>query len=106
MLDVFAGTGAVALEALSRGAGATCIEQRSPRGGADRRERRALRRADRCAIIRDTVERALQRPVAGGPFDIIVLDPPYDYGALDDAVRTPAASSRPAASWCSSMPHA
>ena len=29
----------------------------------------------------------MQRPVAGGPFDIIVLDPPYDYAALEDAVR-------------------
>ena len=88
VLDVFAGTGAVALEALSRGAvAATCIEN-------DRRAARLIEEnaalcgeQNRCAIIRDTVERALQRPVAGGPFDIIVLDPPYDYVALEDAVR-------------------
>jgi len=88
VLDVFAGTGAVALEALSRGAvAATCIEN-------DRRAARLIEEnaalcgeQNRCVIIRDTVERALQRPVAGGPFDIIVLDPPYEYGALEDAVR-------------------
>jgi 16S rRNA (guanine966-N2)-methyltransferase len=88
VLDVFAGTGAVALEALSRGAdAATCIE-------SDRRAAKLIAEnatlcgeLNRCAIIRDVVERALQHPVAGGPFDIIVLDPPYDYGALEDAVR-------------------
>jgi 16S rRNA (guanine(966)-N(2))-methyltransferase RsmD len=88
VLDVFAGTGAVALEALSRGAAAaTCIE-------SDRRAARLIAEnaarcgeQNRCAIIRETVERALQRPVPGGPFDIIVLDPPYDYGGLHDAVQ-------------------
>jgi 16S rRNA (guanine966-N2)-methyltransferase len=88
VLDVFAGTGAVALEALSRGAGsATCIE-------SDRRAVKLIEdnaalcgELNRCAIIRDTVERALARQVSGGPFDIIVLDPPYDYGALEEAVR-------------------
>ena len=88
VLDVFAGTGAVALEALSRGASAaTCIE-------SDRRAAKLIAEnatlcgeLNRCAIIRDVVERALQRPVPGGPFDIIVLDPPYEYAALDEAVR-------------------
>ena len=88
VLDLFSGTGAVALEALSRGAdAATCIE-------SDRRavkliaENAALcGELNRCAIIRDNVERALARPVSGGPFDIIVLDPPYDYGALAEAVQ-------------------
>jgi len=91
VLDVFAGTGAVALEALSRGAAsATCIEQ-------DRRavklieENRALcGDADRCAIIRDIAERALARPIEGGPFDLIVLDPPYDYATLAEAVAAAA----------------
>jgi 16S rRNA (guanine966-N2)-methyltransferase len=88
VLDVFAGTGAIALEALSRGAAAAaCIE-------SDRRAATLIEEnvtlcgeRNRCAIIRDVVERALRRPVAGGPFDIIVLDPPYGYGALEEAVR-------------------
>lgn len=96
VLDVFAGTGAIALEALSRGAvAATCVEQ-------DRRavqlieENRALcGEQNRCAIIRDAVERALARPIRGGPFEIIVLDPPYEYAALAAAVRD-AASQRSA----------
>lgn len=87
VLDVFAGTGAVALEALSRGAvAATCIE--SDRRAARLIEENAARcgEQNRCAIIRDNVERALQRAVPGGPFDIIVLDPPYDYAGLAAAV--------------------
>ena len=96
VLDVFAGTGAVALEALSRGAAAAaCIER-------DRRAARLIEEnvarcgeQNRCAIIRDDVARALQRPVPGGPYDIIVLDPPYDYDALEDAV-TQAGSQRAA----------
>ena len=88
VLDVFAGTGAVALEALSRGAAAaTCVE--SDRRAAKLIEENAALCGEqkRCAIIRDVVERALQRPLPGGPFDIIVLDPPYEYAALDEAVR-------------------
>jgi 16S rRNA (guanine966-N2)-methyltransferase len=88
VLDVFAGTGAVALEALSRGAvAAACIE--SDRRAAKLIEENAALcgEINRCAIIRDNVERALQRPVNGGPFDIIVLDPPYHYDALEAAVR-------------------
>ena len=88
VLDVFAGSGAVALEALSRGAAAaTCID--SDRRAAKLIEENAALcgERNRCAIIRDVVERALRRPVPGGPFDIIVLDPPYDYAALDAAVQ-------------------
>src|SRR5687767_13038449 len=68
VLDVFAGTGAVALEALSRGAaGATCVER-------DRRAARLIEEnaalcgeANRCAIIRDDVERVLVKALPGGP---------------------------------------
>jgi 16S rRNA (guanine(966)-N(2))-methyltransferase RsmD len=87
VLDVFAGTGAIALEALSRGAaGATCIES-DRRAAALIAENAALcRESERCAIIRDVATHALATPVPGGPFDIIVLDPPYDYVDLDAAV--------------------
>ena len=88
VLDVFAGTGAVALEALSRGAAsATCVEH-------DRRAARLIEEnsalcgeTNRCAIIRGDVERVLVKPLPGGPFDIVVLDPPYDYENLSRAVR-------------------
>jgi 16S rRNA (guanine966-N2)-methyltransferase len=91
VLDVFSGTGAVALEALSRGAvAATCIE-RDRRAAALIAENAALcRESERCAIIRDDVERAFLKPLPGGPFDIVVLDPPYDYAPLEAAVANAA----------------
>ena len=91
VLDVFSGTGAVALEALSRGAaGVTCVES-DRRAAALIAENAALcRDTDRCVIIRDVVERALLTPLRGGPFDIIVLDPPYDYSDLESAVANAA----------------
>lgn len=98
VLDVFAGTGAIALEALSRGAqSATCIEQdrRAVKLIEENRER--CGEQTRCAIVRDAAERALARPVAGGPFDIIVLDPPYDYASLAAVVRGAAAQRSPGA---------
>ncbi len=98
VLDVFAGTGAIALEALSRGAAAaTCVEQ-DRRAALLIEENRALcGEENRCAIIRDSVERALARPIPGGPFDIIVLDPPYEYAALATAVRDAASQRSPGA---------
>jgi 16S rRNA (guanine966-N2)-methyltransferase len=91
VLDVFSGTGAVALEALSRGAvSATCVESDRRAAGLIAENAALCGDVDRCVIIRDVVERALLRPLAGGPFDIIVLDPPYQYAHLDAAVANAA----------------
>jgi 16S rRNA (guanine966-N2)-methyltransferase len=83
VLDLFAGTGAVGLEALSRGAAEAVFVE------SDRAALEVLRRnLDAVGLPGATVVR---RPVAaflGGtpgttPFDLIFADPPY---ALDDAV--------------------
>ena len=65
VLDVFAGTGAVALEALSRGAvSATCVDN-DRRAAALIAENAALcRESERCAIIRDVAPRALKHPAS------------------------------------------
>jgi 16S rRNA (guanine(966)-N(2))-methyltransferase RsmD len=94
VLDAYAGTGALGLEAISRGAAhVTFVEQ-------DRRAQ-ALVAANlaRCgvtdgyAIIRSSLERAidaLRADAAAASFDIILLDPPYDRSP--DAVVPPAAA--------------
>ena len=83
VLDVFAGTGAVGLESLSRG-GAQAVFVESDRRAAalirENAERCGV--ADRCVIIRDTAERALADRLQGESFEIVVLDPPYDFGPL------------------------
>jgi 16S rRNA (guanine(966)-N(2))-methyltransferase RsmD len=92
VLDVFSGTGAVALEALSRGAaGATCVESDRRAEALIAENATLCREQDRCVIIRDVASRALQKPIHGGPFDIIVLDPPYDFDALEPVVAAAAA---------------
>lgn len=92
VLDVFAGTGAIALEALSRGAvSATCIDSDRRAAALIAQNAELCRESNRCAIIRDVVERALSAPLPGGPFDLIVLDPPYDYAHVHEAVRGAAA---------------
>jgi 16S rRNA (guanine966-N2)-methyltransferase len=53
------------------------------------------RASERCVIIRDVVERALLKPLPGGPFDLIVLDPPYEYAPLEQAVRDAATQRAP-----------
>lgn len=87
VLDVYAGTGAVALEALSRGAtSAVCIEH-DRRAAALIAENRARLGADqRCMILRADARRTLDAPIGGGPFEIVFLDPPYDVEDLDDLV--------------------
>ena len=88
VLDAFSGTGAVALEALSRGAvAATCLDNDRRAAGLIAENAALCGETDRCVIIRDVASRALKKPLPGGPFDIVVLDPPYDYANLAEAVQ-------------------
>jgi 16S rRNA (guanine966-N2)-methyltransferase len=87
VLDVFAGTGAVGLESLSRGAELAVFIDSDPRAAALIRENAALCGAtDRCVIIRDTAELVLATRIAEDLFDIVVLDPPYDYEPLAEVI--------------------
>ncbi len=78
VLDGFAGTGAIGIEALSRGAAHVTFVEHD--GRAARLIARNLERAglggERHVIIRADLASAVSR-LAAHPFDIIVLDPPY-----------------------------
>ena len=96
VLDVFAGTGALGLESLSRGAIHVVFIERDRRAAALIAANVArCGVADRCAIIRDTAERVLQDEIAGGPFDLVMLDPPYDYEPLGPVVAQAGAQLAP-----------
>lgn len=75
-LDLFAGSGALGLEALSRGAACCVFCERAPRARtALEANIAALAVGDRCTVVRGD---ALGRLGAlGAPFDLILLDPPY-----------------------------
>jgi len=78
-LDLFAGSGAVGLEALSRGAGsAVFVEKSRPALDALRANLRALGAEGRSEIIPRDFRAALKRlEETGDPFDLVFADPPY-----------------------------
>ncbi|MEL6615527.1 MAG: RsmD family RNA methyltransferase [Bacteroidota bacterium] len=77
VLDLFAGTGALGLEAISRGAAhAAFVEAHNPTLGIARRNARALGVADLCSFVRGDALAHLARPLAPPP-DIVFADPPY-----------------------------
>ena len=84
VLDLYAGSGAVGLEALSRGAGHVLLVES---GGRAVRVIRANIEAvglPGAEVITDRVERVLTRGPVGGRYDIVFVDPPY--ALADDEV--------------------
>ena len=80
VLDLFAGSGALAIEALSRGAAhATLVEQHRPLHAFLDRQLRVLGLAKRSTVVRGDARRFLTRPrePASPPFDLVLVDPPY-----------------------------
>ena len=75
VLDAFAGTGALGLEALSRGAECAVFMERSSEAlVALRTNLRALHEEERARVLRCDV---LVPPAAERPSDLVFLDPPY-----------------------------
>ena len=76
VLDLFAGSGALALEALSRGAKSAVLCDRSPRAvKAIRRNIELMRAQEKTTVVAGDWQRAVS---AGGErFTLVFLDPPY-----------------------------
>ncbi|HUZ72790.1 MAG TPA: 16S rRNA (guanine(966)-N(2))-methyltransferase RsmD [Stellaceae bacterium] len=92
VLDAFAGTGALGLEALSRGARfATFLERDRAARAALARNIAALGESARAAVL--TAD-ALHPPRATGPCDLVFLDPPYG-----EDLAAPALAALAAAGW-------
>jgi len=76
VLDLFAGTGALGLEALSRGArSATLVDEDKNACAVALRNAESLGYGDRCRVVREDVFRAVPR--LDGPYDLVFSDPPY-----------------------------
>jgi len=80
VLDLFAGSGALGLEALSRGAErVTFVERARGALGALQRNVEALEAGEACRVVRaDAV--AWIRQLQPGAFDLALADPPYGQG--------------------------
>ena len=95
VLDLYAGSGAMGLEALSRGASHADLVERSARAcSAIDANIRSLGYRDRARVMRARAESVAGSPAApggcgkgghdGGPYELVFIDPPYD----DDPWRT------------------
>jgi 16S rRNA (guanine966-N2)-methyltransferase len=81
VLDLFAGSGALGIEALSRGAASATFVEHDAGAATVIRSNLVRARLDGPAatVVRDDAPRWLRRvPPPDGPFDLVVIDPPYD----------------------------
>ena len=85
VLDLFGGSGAMALEALSRGAErAVIVENDAGAFGVIRENRERCSFEDRAELRFGDFRRVLRE---GERFDLIFLDPPYKSGLLEEALK-------------------
>jgi 16S rRNA (guanine966-N2)-methyltransferase len=80
VLDLYAGTGALAIEALSRGAASATIVERDPAALSAIRTNLAVLSDESVVTVvsRDVMRHLAGTSPAGGPFDLVFVDPPYD----------------------------
>lgn len=85
ILDLFAGTGALGLEALSRGAAsAVFVEKSRPVAKSLQALVQRLEAGSRAEIVMADARRYLQ--TVPRPFDVVFLDPPFGTGLLPEVV--------------------
>ena len=95
-LDLYAGSGAVGLEALSRGAAEVVLVESDAKAARTITANVAAVGLPGAEVLRTTAELAVRSlGVAGGaPFDVVFADPPYDLG--DDRLGEVLLAVRPA----------
>jgi len=85
VLDLFAGTGVLGLEALSRGAERALLVENSKVRAQYLREHAAKLGASECEVLEHDARRLLTS--RGGPFDVVFLDPPFADDDLGDLCK-------------------
>lgn len=85
--DIFAGSGALGLECLSRGAESCLfVENRRRALGTIRENIAALHLEDRCQVIMADAAKSNRLLLAKGPFNVVLADPPYERGLVQKLV--------------------
>lgn len=85
VLDLFAGTGALGLEAASRGARSVLLVEKSPVAARQLEANCRLLGAAQVTVRHDDALRLLAQGWEGtdpGPFDIVFVDPPFEQGLV------------------------
>lgn len=87
VLDLYAGSGALGLEAASRGAAAVTLVEKSPPAAAACRKNAAvlLKAAPKGSLMIEVSGSPVQAFLTGSSatWDLVFLDPPYDLGAAE-----------------------
>lgn len=79
-LDLFAGTGAIGIEALSRGASQVLfVESAAPAARVVRQNLGSLGIKSGFTVLQGDVVKALKKMDAAAKVDFVFLDPPYDF---------------------------
>jgi 16S rRNA (guanine966-N2)-methyltransferase len=94
VLDLYAGSGAVGLEALSRGAAHALLVEADARAARTLAANVATLGLPGAEVRRGRVERVAAQGLPGPAYDVVFADPPYDL--TDDELRTVLADLRPA----------
>lgn len=88
LLDGYAGTGAIGIEAISRGAAHVTFAERDRRAVAlIERNLTSCAVAAGYTIVQGEVGAVLERSAGDARFDIIVLDPPYDHDGIGEVLE-------------------
>ncbi|SLM61243.1 MULTISPECIES: 16S rRNA (guanine(966)-N(2))-methyltransferase [Dickeya] len=86
-LDCFAGSGALGLEALSRYAAHATLLESERNVARQLTQNLSLLRTGNAEVINIDTLQWLNQPVAGLPYEVVFLDPPFRRGLLDDTVQ-------------------
>ncbi|MCK5912573.1 MAG: 16S rRNA (guanine(966)-N(2))-methyltransferase RsmD, partial [Desulfuromusa sp.] len=88
VLELFAGSGAQALEALSRGAkSAILVDSGSVAAKTIPENIKRCRFESNTRFLRQDIFTALPQLLSSGPFDLILLDPPYNQNLLPQSIE-------------------
>ena len=86
-LDLFAGSGAMGMEALSRGASSATLVEKDQSAADALHQHRQLLSADNAEIIHADALRWLSSAAPDNPFKIVFLDPPFSEQLLAPAIE-------------------
>ncbi len=98
VLDAFAGSGALGLEAASRGADEVCLLERDPALVRALQATQARLKANQVQVLQADALSWMAQPQRAGRFDLVFLDPPFDADLFAPALAA-AARCVPAGGW-------
>jgi 16S rRNA (guanine966-N2)-methyltransferase len=83
VMDLYGGSGAVGLEALSRGAAHVLLSEADPRAARTIRENADAIGLPGAEVRAGKAEKVVAGPPPAEPYDVVFLDPPYDTADAD-----------------------